>query len=354
MKTAIFLGAGASAADGAPVQGQLFRAYFESLRLRHHFRHASDKDLVTFFYLMFNIDLDDDDLGAVIFPTFEEVLGILDLAVARDESFREFDLVNMAGNSGRINAIRLYLVILMAKVLKDALPATGPTIHDTLVSNLSAVSLLDKVAFFTTNYDLLLDNALINKIGSSGGAPINYAIPFFEPPDWTVAAASAINVYKIHGSLNWMYCSACNTIKYTPLEKGIVALYDSPEHCTCTKCEAVFQPLIVPPTFFKNMSNVFLTAIWRAAEQELRSIDHLVFCGYSFPDADLHVKYLLKRIQTSARHLQRVTVINHHTGKTSEQEAAEKNRFQRFLGPVVNYTAASITDFAANPSAFIL
>ena len=47
------------------------------------------------------------------------------------------------------------------------------------------------------------------------------------------------------------------------------------------------------------MSNVFLSTVWNKSERALRESDILVFCGYSFPEADMHIKYLLKRVQTS-------------------------------------------------------
>ena len=71
--TAIFLGAGASKAEGAPLQGELFKQYFSS-RMFKESQDSMDRDLATFFSLMFRIDVD-QDVSKVAFPTFEEVLG---------------------------------------------------------------------------------------------------------------------------------------------------------------------------------------------------------------------------------------------------------------------------------------
>lgn len=309
---------------------------------------------MTFFNLMFGLDLYNDNLDAITFPTFEEVLGLIDLAVARGEGFRDFELINMASNSGRLHFVRLYLIILMAKSLKDSLEASATNYHLDFVTNLRTASLLDDIVFFSANYDLLLDNALITVLSKPGGpGPIDYAVEFCEPDSWTTISSPAIPLYKVHGSLNWMYCPVCNTLRYTPLEKGIVALYENPHLGACLKCESVYQPLIVPPTVFKNMANPFLTAIWQRAERALRDIQHLVFCGYSFPDADLHVKYLLKRVQTSAHALRQVTVLNHYPGKRAVQAKEEESRFKRFLGNSVDFAKASFTDLAANPSRYI-
>ena len=359
MRTAIFLGAGAAAAEGAPLQAGLFRRYFENLRASDpQLHHAMDKELATFFRLMFDIDVHHNDLARVEFPTFEEALGVLDLAVARGEGLRDFDLVNMAGNSGRILAIRIYLVILLAKAIKDCLDESSGSdhLHLQMVENLKSASLLEEVIFITTNYDLLLDNAIIKHSHQKydDPAPINYAIHFANNGDWPPPSPRATEVYKIHGSLNWLYCSSCNTIRYTPLEKGIVRLYNGDPDCACPECESVFEPLIIPPTFFKSMGNVFLTRIWHAAEQALRGVDQVIFCGYSFPDADLHIKYLLKRAQRrrSVGAL-KFKVINHYCMKPSSESQLEESRFRRFLGQQVKYTGMSFQDFAANPVAYM-
>lgn len=119
IETAIFLGAGASKADGAPLQGELFRDYF-SVNRDPYYVDEMDRELAFFFEEMFHIDVN-GDLTEVIFPTFEEVLGLTDLAILRKESFRNFDIENRATNSGRLRFIAQYLVFLLAKVLDSKL-----------------------------------------------------------------------------------------------------------------------------------------------------------------------------------------------------------------------------------------
>jgi len=101
------------------------------------------------------------------------------------------------------------------------------------------------------------------------------------------------------------------------------------------------------------MHNVFIQQIWNKAEQELRNVKHIIFCGYSFPDADIHIKYLLKRIQTNRTTPLRFTVINNHPGKLPIDKFQEKLRYQRFLGRNVNYTALSFEDFVSDPMSTI-
>lgn len=92
MQLMIFTGAGASAADGAPIQAALFKAFACELRANdnrklYHSAWSSDEALPPYFREFFGIDIFRDDLDEVDFPTFEEALGVLELARGRDDSF---------------------------------------------------------------------------------------------------------------------------------------------------------------------------------------------------------------------------------------------------------------------------
>ena len=55
-------------------------------------------DYQIFFKTFFDIDTNDyKNLSKIKFPTFEEVLGILELAINRQESFKGFDLNSSDG-----------------------------------------------------------------------------------------------------------------------------------------------------------------------------------------------------------------------------------------------------------------
>jgi hypothetical protein len=107
----------------------------------------------------------------------------------------------------------------------------------------------------------------------------------------------SVKLLKLHGSLNWLYCPTCISLTLTPRKKGVREFVYQPEKGKCQDCEKMMVPIIVPPSFFKVMSNYHLQQIWHQAEKVLRDVKRLFFCGYFFPDADIHVKYLLKRAE---------------------------------------------------------
>jgi hypothetical protein len=92
LKTVIIFGAGASAAEGAPIQSALFNDYFD-LNLHKHgiVRIAEmDKELRAFFAAFFGITGKMSATTKKRYPTFEEALGIVELALQRAESFKQY------------------------------------------------------------------------------------------------------------------------------------------------------------------------------------------------------------------------------------------------------------------------
>lgn len=351
-KTAIFLGGGASAAEGAPVQNMLFKKYFKALRAKENYSNCQRvSELSTYFKEMFFIDVLNGDLDSIHFPTFEEAIGLLDLAVRKRQSFKNFDLENLAPSCNRIGFIRQYLVLLMAEVLEDK-TSVVKGIHHTLVDRLSANGLLTNMVFLSTNYDILIDRALDsmdNIVVDYGVDFTNYSIPGNTPEN----NKSIVQLYKVHGSLNWSYCPTCNSLKLIKCQEGILKLATDPVMAKCKRCQSMETPVIVPPTFFKDMSNIFLNIVWHKTETSLKNIEHLIFCGYSFPDADMHIKYLLKRIQTNRTDRLKITVINNYPGKEAEKKQEEEERYLRFLGTEINFSNKTFEEFCWHPEEFI-
>jgi NAD-dependent SIR2 family protein deacetylase len=374
MKTAIFLGAGASKIEGAPIQNDLFKEYFKSLgslsaAALEGTQGEMKKELLDFFHIMFDIDVRTLDPNVATFPTFEEALGLLDLAELRREAFKEYELEDFGPKGNRLRTVRKYLVFAMAKVIDDTLKnaiVTGTKgQHQKLVEELDTKGLLQDTVFVTTNYDILIDNAISSRSMNAPGENLDYGVEFTnfrrnDWPKWNRPGPHAVGLYKLHGSLNWLYCANDNTLTLTPYEKGVTDLItDAPianDRAICRDCGSVMSPIIVPPTFYKDMSRVFLGEIWNKAEQALRQVEQIIFCGYSFPDADMHIKYLLKRVQANRPNPKRLrfTVVNHHADKSPQQADEEERRYHRFLGDkVVDYkTSSGFEEFVQTPERF--
>lgn len=348
IETMIVLGAGASAADGAPIQSQLFREFFKHCRTKGPYSatHEWDRELATFFFQFFGIDVDNDDLDSIAFPTFEEILGILEIADSQGESFRDLLGPHLIKNgTSQLWHIHDVLVFSIAEILHERLNYSRSN-HDRLVKTLKDAGKLKRTAFATFNYDILIDNALLDSVEERH---FNYGVTFVNQNRRPYS--DAVPLYKLHGSLNWLSCSTCRDLQITPRQKGVMKLKWEPHEAVCERCSTPRSPVVIPPTFFKVLSNLHLRQIWDAAERACLRAKRLVFCGYSFPDADVHVRYLLKRVERLRESTPEVFVVNNHAGKSPEIAKEEAIRYQRFFvnKAAVHFTDVSFEEFAANP-----
>lgn len=354
-KNIIFLGAGASAAEGAPMQSNLFKSYFSTIR--NFSNNNIDRHLIKYFLDFWGIDVQNDRLDNVIFPTFEEALGMLELAKNRQESFKGFFSGNVRNN---IDQTIEDLIFLIAEILDLKLKDKN-VFHKKLIENLIKSDEIKNTTFISLNYDILIDNAIVL---AHEYTDLDYGIDFVNyqfPNDWhRPNMERSIKLLKVHGSLNWLYCPVCKKMVLTPGEKGATKLFYISKirsrklsYC-CRLCEGNYVPVLIPPTYFKELSNPFLIQIWNMAEEELKECEKIIFCGYSMPDADIHIKYLIKRGLIN-RNIDKpeVIIINNRNGKNPYEIENEIIRYKRIFGENINYTEKSFQEFAENPMIYL-
>lgn len=346
IKDVIVLGAGASASEGAPMQSKLFHEFFAHPSIGHQDNRITER-LRRFFRDFFGIDIDNDLIDAN-FPTFEEILGILEQAVDRGESFKNYSVTQ---DSPEVQAVRQDMIFLIALILKEKLQRTCQH-HLHLVRRLKNSGKLRKTAFISLNYDILIDNALVD-LYETDDIHLDYSVDFtnfYYKGGWKKPNKNKeVRLYKLHGSLNWLYCPTCVSLTLTPKEKRVATLIHSPEPCRA--CRTNMIPIIIPPTFFKVMSNYYLQQIWRNAEKTLMGVNRIFFCGYSFPDADIHIKYLFKRVEMNSGSVPtEIYIINNHENKSDEQKEQENQRYLRFFSRKENihYLARSFEEFCTD------
>lgn len=341
-KTVIFLGAGASKSDGAPLQRELFQSYFESCGKIHELQGSEERyreitDIVNdYFEKFFDFRFGEENSDKRL-PRFEEVLGILDLAINRKEEYKE--------SAHDLLTYREGLIFSMAQAIHYELDYKHADAkrknHNQMVAKLAGEIQEGNVSFLSTNYDLLIDNALLEH-----GILPDYG--------FTLGAAGK-NLIKIHGSLNWKYCPICKNIERFDEQRFHYEAYLETEHFRCTHCNSRAEYVIVPPTYYKDMSNIYLSNIWYNAELLLTGAEHIVFCGYSLPNADMHIKYMLKRAEINRQDNKPLTVTIINAPDGDEANPKEGMRFQRFFRTrdVRFEKNTSFEVFARDPMAFM-
>jgi len=237
--------------------------------------------------------------------------------------------------------------------------ARKPVVHEELVRNLRDERVLNDTLFVSTNYDILIDNALeaeaVRPEERKIGTVVDYGLGnLTHRSSVQDRETRSYPLFKIHGSLNWLFCSVCTELTTTYGTEGVMRLITKPETARCPRCATMRDPVIVPPTYYKDLSNVYLSVVWNQASRKLRTASHVIMCGYSLPDADMHIKYLLKSAQInrdiSEEPLQ-ITLVTSFSGKPNAESAAEQNRYVRLFGGVnVRDSGLSFESFASDPS----
>lgn len=354
INTVIFLGAGASASEKAPLQGELMReiknlassgricdivttdlSVFDNLASDYLNNSQLDTNgQSTGFYNPDNLTLQDlfkdfwdIDLRSprhkpnAIYPTLEECLGVLDLAILNSKSFKKYSLE-------AIRKARDFIIYLIARVLDEKLVFSESSVHTKLIKRLDNEDTLKSTAFISLNYDILIDNAIMRYHNSKREdelshmeIPIEYGIKLNLFDSTAKFMDDSIKLLKIHGSMNWLYCPTCNEITLTPFSESVSTIVEP--DVNCQTCESSYSPIIVPPTYYKDMSNNHLQNIYWEADNLLRKASKIFFCGYSFPDADMHIKYLFKRMELNQAKKREIYILNFHEEKKQKWETGE-------------------------------
>ncbi len=332
-KVVFILGAGASCEAGAPTM-QTFLDTAEDL-----YRHESITD-------------------PIVMADFELMLkGLYELRIVH--SHVQFDRQNfesvfaafeMAKLIGKLGSIGLKEINRLPTAMKNVISTTleksisfsrgsqgllTPKPYNVFAKLIEEItknsgSLPNQVSLITFNYDICLDWML-----SSHGLQHEYCLEK-EYND------KQIKLLKLHGSLNWTYCSECEKVipwnmndffnsqkNSLMIERDTVFLDVSSRLHSFSHCNTVVasEPIIVPPTWNKAQYQNQLSKVWSTAASELSDADYIVVIGYSLPKADHFFRDLFGLGTTGETRIRKFIVV--------DPDKVVEGRFMSLLGPDV-------------------
>lgn len=120
-----------------------------------------------------------------------------------------------------------------------------------------------------------------------------------------------IKIIKPHGSFNWRYCDCCKRIFLTHWDTNVDLnnlgfkgeLLKDDEWSYCPYDNTFLKQCIMPPTHFKDFSNNIISSLFTESVIELRKAKTVCFVGYSFPEADIHIKAMLDKVDCRTKKL---------------------------------------------------
>jgi hypothetical protein len=251
------------------------------------------------------------------YPGLPLLMSLIDSALDRREAFHDqWDLNALAG-------LREAIEFGIFDVLELALGAAGTGPHYSLLLKLFP-NQPEQPSIITTNYDLIADAALMftsERFQTQGGLP-NYHCGLANisqmGPDERYGT-----LLKLHGSLNWLVCKNCLRLELgnsqSTMYLKIVQRIAGPDlkstfladGAPCCVCQSKLRPLLVAPSHLKDYRNPHLAQVWYEAQRVLRQAKRVIFVGYSMPDDDVEVVYLVKRSLAHITDPKQITVVEY-------------------------------------------
>src|ERR1051326_1295245 len=299
-QTVFILGAGASVNAGAPLMKD-FLDIAEGLLVRNEV-----EDSVAEFKLVFKA------ISALTQAHSKATLDLINI----ESTFAAFEMGKLLGRLGTFSAeeidrlpesMRKVIVRTLEKSVKIPVvneraqaPHQSPNLTDLMIQVFQKrrngwEDLAKMFSIITFNYDLCLDLTF-----HFADVPVKYHLD-----DVQAQEAISISVLKLHGSLNWGRCSACEKLVAWPLAKYFQNRLWLPgttsrlleisqrtrdfQHCNSG---AFTGPYVVPPTWNKGQYHNSLESVWKAAASELASAENIFVSGYSLPESDHFFRYL--------------------------------------------------------------
>ena len=249
----------------------------------------------------------------------EDLFTIFDNISAGQEWFKNYSSKEMAKLHNELKKCIIYALsykitykLLTSKKINDYTKFSSFLLKERLLESQKN----DSFAVITMNWDDVLERTLYKMCNEhNSGEKTKYKKVFpdlciydydFEPkknhfPSIRTKARGYknIKILKMHGSLAWLECPRCGRL-FTDYESEIA--YEEFLGKRCPYCidsnnkkRPKLRNLILTPTFMKSFNNLNIKNIWYNAYIDISEADHVVFIGYSLPDADFEMRCLLKK-----------------------------------------------------------
>ena len=215
----------------------------------------------------------------------------------------------------------------------------------------------------TTNYDTNLDAALFELtyadetgmdrdgckltdvyLGSSEFRdPYTDEYAFSDP-------AHTVDLFKLHGSFNWLYCPRCHRIFIAAFGSSVDFLMGDDKNVdeTTCFCDYPLDPVIVAPSAEQEISNPHLRGIWINAYHALERADRIIICGYSLPPQDLAIRSLFYRAIDGRRQVQdapspaEIVVVN------TCEDLTFRDRYQKLFGTNIDFQTLKFKNWVSS------
>lgn len=363
VKTVYVLGAGFSIEAKAPSQERIVEKIFEVFESRENLLLPANRIAEFEEFLSITLGIP-KELHKTI--PLEDIFTPIDRCISDNVAFRNLSV-------DQLRAKRQLVIELIGKTLAHLLQNAQQgyinhfakhVVNEARRRQLDTSNDIDSVAVISTNWDILLDNAIYQELNHNQAnlEVVDYCcyISSFDENDNSVKpglyalAKGGVNVklLKLHGSLNWLQCPRCQRL-YAKFNRKIAVDSDIPN---CRHCDENFEPEhshklvhnLIMPTFLKDLSNPQYKIIWQNAGIELSEAKKIVFIGYSLPQADFEMRQLLSRMVANGTEIEVVDYEGDNDVSKAAYGQLIQNYKQFFGNPIIKGFEKGAKDYVEN------
>lgn len=306
MEASVILGAGFSKNSGIPVQYELPRLLLE-LPGEDAFEEAVTKILTKYMEDVFGF------LKNCDFPNLDDMFTCIDISTNSGHH------LGLKYSPMHLRAVRRLLVYRVFSILNNSF-SFSEEVSD-FIELLSKQ--FSRINFIVLNWDTVLEKYIRLCLPNEKVDYCNDGLRWSKKKE---DFCNSVDLLKLHGSSNWLYCDNCRALFYD-MEETIsnrekagfqevdFTLFKEfsiiPEDIraslfrgiSCPICRNAISSHIATFSYRKSFRVNSFSNIWRKAEEALSNSDRWIFVGYSLPDADYEFKHLLKISQLKLQHL---------------------------------------------------
>jgi len=339
----IILGAGATKAAGGPMTNEILPRMFGPRTASHSERPVDT--LERLLVEVFAVPAGRKARSADSFPPLPLLLSLIDTAIDRKEP------IAPQWNPERLAQVRREIEYSFYRVLRDALSVIKTNPHEELFTRIKK-SFGTLPIVISLNYDLLADNTLLDLSGPPGQRKFaDFACDI--STDVYRNNRSTTPLLKIHGSLSWLYCPSCHRMDVAISAEERATMKVFPElvmekrfdPIPCENCSASMGSVMITPTYRKDYRNAHISRIWYEAERALRDAQRVIVIGYSLPEDDVEVIYLLKR-GLQGIDPKNITVVEKKNKEKRHLEVAK--RYRQLFGETIDWQEDGFDGWLSN------
>lgn len=303
-KIIILMGAGFSKDAGIPLEKELWEKSLEIYKDTKQLRDVHESWLQLFHYKL------PDDMRV------EELLTMIDLQI---NSHR-----NNEATKQKAFELRLAVLQMLAHTFRQSIKSKLPDDYKLFVKLYH-----EQAIFFTLNYDLLVENLLIeigNEINLMWSYGFGTEVDHFgigrqeryiknEQRDFN----NVFKYHKLHGSFNWHVCWRCGKARVSDFKhygisgfshSGFILLCEEDECIKDKNDQAQLDPLVIPPSAIKAYTLPIFRELWFAFDDLLKVAEKIIVIGCSLRDEDVLLWQALSKLTRKNPHLKDLVVVD--------------------------------------------